>query len=180
MTDPDSAAYPIPDRPFPAALLETAPRAVPPDWIDYNGHMNVGYYGLAFDQALDEIYDDWLGMGAAYVEATGMGPFSIQQHLHYLAELREGERFFVRWQLLDWDAKRTHFMSTLWALPNAAGAEPTLSATAEQISMNVDLTARRSAPYPPAYQARLRAAAEAHAALPRPAQTGQPLGIRRR
>ncbi|NJN47440.1 MAG: thioesterase-like protein, partial [Candidatus Competibacteraceae bacterium] len=24
---------------------------VPPEWIDYNGHMNVAYYVLAFDRA---------------------------------------------------------------------------------------------------------------------------------
>ena len=23
------------------------------DWIDYNGHMNVAYYTLAFDRAID-------------------------------------------------------------------------------------------------------------------------------
>ena len=25
-----------------------------PEWIDYNDHMNVAYYTLAFDEALDD------------------------------------------------------------------------------------------------------------------------------
>ena len=27
------------------------------EWIDYNGHMNVGYYGVAFDRAADLFTD---------------------------------------------------------------------------------------------------------------------------
>ena len=29
-------------------------KKVLPEWIDYNGHMNVAYYTLAFDEALDD------------------------------------------------------------------------------------------------------------------------------
>ena len=30
------------------------------EWIDYNGHMNVAYYTLAFDKALDFFFEDVL------------------------------------------------------------------------------------------------------------------------
>ncbi len=43
-----------------------APRRVERAWIDYNGHMNMAYYNLVFDQALDQVFDE-LGIGAAYV-----------------------------------------------------------------------------------------------------------------
>ena len=31
------------------SLPETARGRIRPDWIDYNGHMNVAYYVLAFE-----------------------------------------------------------------------------------------------------------------------------------
>ena len=30
------------------------------EWLDYNGHMNVAYYTLAFDKALDFFFEDVL------------------------------------------------------------------------------------------------------------------------
>ena len=38
---------------------------VRPEWIDYNGHMNVAYYMLAFDMATDAFFDH-IGLGEAY------------------------------------------------------------------------------------------------------------------
>ena len=35
-----------------------AERRVEPAWIDYNGHMNMAYYNLVFDQALDQVFDE--------------------------------------------------------------------------------------------------------------------------
>ena len=32
------------------------------EWIDYNGHMNVAYYTLAFDKALDFFLKMFLGL----------------------------------------------------------------------------------------------------------------------
>ena len=37
---------------------------VPPEWIDANGHMNLAYYVVLFDQATDLLYDE-LGVGQA-------------------------------------------------------------------------------------------------------------------
>jgi len=39
--------------------------AVLPEWIDANGHMNLAYYVVLFDQATDLLYDA-LGVGQAY------------------------------------------------------------------------------------------------------------------
>ena len=30
---------------------------VRPEWIDHNGHMNVAYYVLAFDESTDAVYE---------------------------------------------------------------------------------------------------------------------------
>ena len=37
-------------------------QTVKSDWIDYNGHMNVAYYTLAFDLSLDEFFENILGL----------------------------------------------------------------------------------------------------------------------
>jgi acyl-CoA thioester hydrolase len=164
-----------PSGPFGAELIRTQTRTVPPEWIDYNGHMNVAFYTRAFDLALDELLEAHLGVGATFVAEARMGPYVLQNHLHYLAELREGEGFFVEVLMLDCDPKRLHVFLTMRAAETGA-----LAATSEQMVMNVDLESRRSAPYPDWAQSRMRALAEAQARLDRPDQIGRPLGIRRR
>src|SRR3546814_11135356 len=66
-----------------------------PEWIDYNGHMNVDYYLLAFDQATD-LFFDHLGLGAAHRAATGGSTFAGDIHLTYRRELREGDPLRVK------------------------------------------------------------------------------------
>ncbi len=157
------------------APMRTAERRVPADWIDYNGHMNVAYYTMAFDKALDEVYDR-LGIGPGLVESHRMGPMALQTQIHYLAELLEGARFACAVRVVDADAKRVHVFAEMLALDRGEA----VAATYESLTVNVDLAARRSAPFPPEAAARIEAALAAHAGLPRPAQLGAPLGIRRK
>ena len=159
------------DGPY-AAPLATAQRAVPADWIDYNGHMNVAYYTMAMDRAMDVMFDDHLGLGEAHAAANRQGPYVIQMHMHYLGEVLEGEQYACRFTLLDHDAKRLHILSEL-----VVGDE--VRAMAEHLVMNVDLEARRSAPYPDWAQARLARMKADHAVIPRPPRLGATLGIRR-
>ncbi|HUF57006.1 MAG TPA: thioesterase family protein, partial [Thermohalobaculum sp.] len=146
----------------------------PPEWIDYNGHMNVAYYTMAFDNALDEVYAA-LGIGENLVRSHRMGPMALQSQLHYLGELVEGRRFACDFRLLDADAKRTHCFLEMIDLER-----DTVAATYETLSLNVDLEGRRSAPYPPESAARIERLFRAHESLPRPAQAGQAIGIRRK
>jgi len=156
------------------APLRTGAQRVMPAWIDYNGHMNVAYYTLAFDRALDEAYD-LIGIGPELVNRHNMGPMALQTQIHYLGELLEGEAFACDVLILDADAKRVHVMASMIKL--GAG---TVAATYESLTLNVDLGLRRGAPFPEPAASRLAALREAHADLPRPPQTGAPLGIRRR
>ncbi len=155
--------------------IRTPEARVPADWIDYNGHMNVAYYTMAFDQALDWTYDQ-LGIGPSLVTEHNMGPMALQTQIHYLGELLEGDRFACDVRLIDADAKRVHVFLEMRALDR----EEELAATYESLTLNVDLGARRSAPYPEAAAARIAALKAAQAGLPRPSQLGAPLGIRRR
>ena len=38
-----------------------------PEWIDVNGHMNVAYYVLVFDRAIDVLWER-LGITSEYIE----------------------------------------------------------------------------------------------------------------
>lgn len=178
-TDATGARLPSEGLPDPDALFRPQPidlgDGLPePGWIDYNGHMNVGYYGVAFDRLTERFYNT-LHIGAAYVAETGMGPFALQAHQHFLDELRPDDRFRGEMLLLDCDHKRWRLFATLIRLRDGARA-----ATLEQLSMNVDLAAHRSAPLPEAQAAALERVRMAHADLPRPPEVGAPLGIRRK
>lgn len=162
------------EAPIPSEPLVFDGGVVPEAWLDFNDHMNVGYYALAFDRALEPWYEDWVDLGASYVARSGMGPFALQSHIHYLRELRRGDRYDITVLFLDCDHKRWRFFMTLRNLGTGD-----IAATCEQISMNVDLSARRSAPLPAPQAARLEAFRRAHASSPRPPQIGAPLGIRR-
>jgi len=160
---------------FEAAPIRSRPRKVLPEWIDYNGHMNVAYYTLAFDHAVDEILEERLGVGVTFVREANMGPMALQTQIHYLGEMVEGAEFVCDFQLLDADPKRIHFLATMI---NLQTGEP--AATYESLTMNVDLEARRSAPYPDWAQERIERLRGLHATLPRPPQVGNLIGIRRK
>ena len=144
-------------------------QAVEPTWIDYNGHMNMAYYHVAFDRAVDFAYDQ-LGLGAHYVETAQASLFTAEVHVCYLQELSQGEHFTVSWQLLGFDSKRLHFFEHLHCGER-------LIATSEQMALHVSMETRRTAPFPEEAVARLDYVDKAHAALPRPAQQGRILGI---
>ena len=93
--------------------------------------------------------------------------------IHYLAELVEDDEYVVEVRVLDADAKRAHVFAEMFT------GEGTRAATYESLTLNVDLAARRSAPFPEAAGARLMRLKAAHAGLPRPVEAGAPLGIRR-
>jgi len=162
------------DAPY-QAPVELAEREIPAAWIDYNGHMNVAYYTMAFDQALDDFLENELGIGETHAAEMRQGPYALQSHIHYLGEMLEGERFSARVRLIDFDAKRMHVFVEL---VNSDGAR--LAATCEQMLMNVGVVPRRSTPYPDWAQARMQDMLAAHEKLERPAQLGAPLGIRRK
>ena len=42
---------------------------IEPQWIDYNGHLNMAYYNVMFDRAIDELWLK-LGIGPGYMKAA--------------------------------------------------------------------------------------------------------------
>lgn len=169
----DSPSCPEPD--FGNGTVVMTPQKVQSDWIDYNGHMNVAYYTLAFDKAFDDFLENWIGTGESFVARSKMGPMALQAQICYLAEMMEGEAFSVRFYLVDHDEKRMHVFAEM-----IAASDGRVAATYESLGMNVDLEARRSAPYPDWAYARMARLKAAQAHIPRPSQVGQQIGIRRK
>ena len=153
-----------PDQPYRAV--------VPPDWIDYNGHMNVAYYVLAFDRATDRLLDQ-LGLGEAYRQETNCSIFALEAHICYLSELRQGDEFAIATRLIDADRKRLHLFH---AMTKTGAEEP--AATLEAMALHVDLAGPKFAPIGDDAFAKIEALLAQHRGLPAPPQLGHRIGIR--
>lgn len=138
-----------------------------PEWIDYNGHMNVAYYLLAFDHATDAFLD-YLGLDAAHREATGGTTFAADIHLTYQREVREGDPLRFTSLLLGFDEKRIRFINLMYHAEQGF-----LASTMESLSLYVDLNRRKVAALPGPIQARLGDVLAAHRMLPRPPEAGR-------
>jgi acyl-CoA thioester hydrolase len=143
-------------------------------WIDYNGHLNMAYYNVLFDRAVDEAFE-LLGCGADYVKTRRHSCYTAEVHLRYLRELRAGDPVRVTFQLLDYDAKRMHYFEQLFH-----ATEGWVSATSENISLHVDMVAKKTAPFPKEVAACLAEMKAAHAKLPRPEAVGCCVAMRHR
>lgn len=76
-------------------------------WIDYNGHLRDAYYGLIVSFALDDMMDR-LGLDAAYRQRTQCTLYTLEQHFHFLHELKGTDEVAVATTILDFDRKRLH------------------------------------------------------------------------
>jgi acyl-CoA thioester hydrolase len=165
---PDAAvAAPIP-TPFVSSVM-----AVKPEWIDYNGHLNMAYYNVLFDRGIDEAFM-LLGLGAHYVKERRASFFTVEAHVCYLREIGLKDPVRVHMRLLDYDGKRAHVFEEL-----VHAEEGWTSATLEQMSLHVDMVAKKASEWPADVMERLQAMHKAHSALPVPPQVGRVMKIKR-
>jgi len=155
--------------PVPFAEAHTVVR---PEWIDYNGHMNVGYFSVVFDIAADAFLE-FLGFTQPFRKQQGSTTFALEQHLNFLREINEGDTLRFEARLLDFDAKRFHFYQEMFRVGDDRPA-----ASCEGLSAHVSTATRRTAPMPQPLLERLAAIRQAHAALERPWQIGHVLSVR--
>jgi acyl-CoA thioester hydrolase len=158
------------------ALLQAVPfrssiMQIEPQWIDYNGHLNMAYYNVMFDRAIDEL---WLrlGIGPGYMKERHGSTFTAECHVRYLREIHLGDPVQVTVLLVDADAKRLHTFEEL----RHAG-EGWLSATSENMTIHIDMQTRKTAPFPPDIRARIDAVANAHRTLARPEGIGRKVAM---
>ena len=152
-------------------LLTTWNGKVAPEWVDYNGHLRDAYYLLLFSFASDGLMD-LIGLDADGRKATGHTFYSLETHLNYLLEVKEGAAVEVRTQILGMDAKRVDVYHALYL----EGTE-TLLAANQQMLINIDSSGPKSAPFAPGVHDKLQALVAAHAHLPRPDYVGRTIAL---
>ena len=107
------------------------------DWIDGNGHMNVGHYLSAFDDGSCVMFDE-LGLGWDYT-AKGKGSiFIMSSSLDFLRELVEGDSLQIATWLITYDNSRTHVFQELFNSDKSY-----LAARAEFMFVHVSLKTRK-------------------------------------
>ena len=163
--DPEPAFF----APFVSSVMR-----VEPGWIDYNGHLNMAYYNVLFDRAVDEVYE-LLGLGLNYVETTKHSTFTAEVHVRYLRELLVDTPVRVTFQLLGFDQKRMHYFEQLFH-----AEEGWLSATSENMALNVNMAVKKTGPFPDSVMERLALMKAAHDKLPVPDGVGRRIAMPQR
>jgi acyl-CoA thioester hydrolase len=124
-----------------------------------------------FDRAIDEL---WLrlGIGPGYLKERHHSTFTAECHVRYLREIHLGDPVQVAILLVAADEKRLHTFEEL-----RHATEGWLSATSENMTVHIDMSARKTAPFPADIRTRIEAVARAHAAVTRPEGIGRTIGM---
>ena len=157
------------DDAMPLALHE---ESVKPEWIDYNGHMNVAYYVLAFDHATDRLLE-YLGVGEPYLREHSASVFVVESHVTYENELVVDDPLRFETYLLGHDDKRLHFFHMMYH-----ASEGFVAATNELLAVHMDMRTRRAVPFATESKSAQLRLWERHNALPLPPQVGRVIGLR--
>ena len=156
------------------APLELHSESVLPEWIDYNGHMNVAYYVLAFDHATDAFLD-YIGLDHPYKTRIGVTTFVADMNVTYIREVVEGDALRFTTQLLEFDDRKFRYFHSMYH-----AGQGYLAATNELLSLHIDLPTRRVGRMGGVILERLQQVSDAHASLPVPTGAGRVLGMRRK
>jgi len=147
---------------------------VRPEWTDYSGHMNIAYYGFAFEEAARAFFRS-LDISEAYRVRDNHSFFALETHTVFKRELLVEAPIRFEAQILAFTGKRIHcFYRMLHATENY------LAATNETLYVHVDLEARRTVPVSPELGQRLAPIVERHLPLPRPEEAGRSIDPNRR
>src|SRR3954466_15610099 len=128
-TEADDDDLLLQPAPFLASMMQ-----IEPQWIDYNGHLNMAYYNVMFDRAIDQIWAE-LGIGPAYMTERHGSTFTAECHVRYLREIHLGDPVVIAVWLIAADEKRLHTFEEL----RHAG-EGWISATSENMSVHINMT----------------------------------------
>lgn len=145
---------------------------VVPEWIDLNGHMNVAYYVLAFDRAIDDLWAR-IGITEHYIRSTQGSTFAVEHHVTWQRELVEGDPYVITSQIVAYDAKRIHQFQRMYHRD-----EGYLAATGEWMNLHVDLAARRVSAWPDATLDALAALVREQGELPVPDELGKRMAVK--
>ena len=152
--------------------IEVSRGHVLPEWIDINDHMNVAYYLLAFDQAVDELWTHF-GLTEDYVRSHGNSTIAVESHVTWQREIVEGAPYVITSQILAFDDKRIHQFQRMYHAD-----EGFLAATCEWMNLHFDTGSRRVAPWPEEIRARIAEFADNQGQQPWPEEAGQLMRVK--
>jgi acyl-CoA thioester hydrolase len=115
-------------------------QAIPPEYEDLNGHMNIKHY---FELQSLSVWSVFRRLGYEDGQRPGEGAFTLEQHLRYHNEVLVGQEVSAHVLLLDRSAKLVRGISFLVNRTTEQVAN-----TLEFVSAHVDLTVRRTSPFP--------------------------------
>lgn len=144
---------------------------VKPEWIDINEHMNVAYYLLAFDLAVDDIWER-KGITDSYIQSGEGSTFAVEGHITYQRELLENEPYIITIQILAYDEKRVHQFQRMYH-----AEKHFLAATCEWMHLHMNPETRRVSPWPKNILEAFAVMAEEHSSLPYPPEAGRAMRV---
>ena len=111
--------------------------SVKQEWVDYNDHMNMAYYVLIFDQAL-EVALEKFNMGESAAKDLNRSTMVVETNTKYLSEVKQGDEIDINMTYFDHDKKRLHIKMEM-----IEKSEKKISANIEWISLYIDLNQRK-------------------------------------
>ncbi|MBA3780579.1 MAG: thioesterase family protein [Nocardioides sp.] len=145
---------------------------VPMPFEDMNGHLNVRHYLGIASEGLDESLVS-LGIPQNWPISAGHACFSAEHHCTYLTELRTGDMMSARVRLLGRSERAAHAL--VYLLDETHGQ---VSYVMEEIFLHIDMSTRRTAPWPEDVAANIDRRVAEDADLPFSASTSGCLALR--
>jgi acyl-CoA thioester hydrolase len=109
---------------------------VRPEWVDYNGHLRDAFYMLVYSLAVDAFMDR-IGLDDATRRSRNRSIFTLEAHVNFLHEIKEGTAMRVDGTVLGADSKRIHLYMEMFSDKRH---EPV--SASEQMLLHVDTTSR--------------------------------------
>lgn len=148
---------------------------VRPEWVDYNGHLRDAFHLLIFSLAGDALLDR-IGLDSAARTARARSVYTLEAHICYLHELRQGARVRVDARVLASDARRLHLYLEMFTSGSASPAS-----ASEQMLLHVDTSGTaRAAPFDADVAGQIAALHALQRDCAPPAHAGRVIGLHAR
>lgn len=143
------------------------------EWVDYNRHLRDAFYLLLFSYATDVLIER-IGLDDAARTARARSIYTLEAHVDYLHEIKEGAPVRVEVRVLAHDTKRLHVYLEMFT---DARAEPV--AAGEQMLLHVDTSGPKATAFDADIAARIEAlvAAQSLANLPPAKHRARAIGL---
>ncbi|HKF72696.1 MAG TPA: thioesterase family protein [Stellaceae bacterium] len=141
--------------------------------IDYNNHVNVGYYGILFEQAAQAVFPRF-DLSGDYKARTNHALFATESHVVFKKEIFESQAVDVYLRMVDLTDKALHVMFLMLLRD-----DPDPAATQEVLYLHVSLTDRKVVPLEAKTLATLEDLKARQQRFPLRLPVGQAIGLRR-